>query len=109
MRQIIEYGGEPTIAPAIAPARSPPLEMELAQWLAAPEAVFEVILEFDLDQTANLTAEAGLIGWCTVRASMQRRSRNWSSARHWGGNPALSRWHMRQSIDRCGSCAGFVR
>ena len=59
VRQILGHVGEPTIARAIAPARSPPLVMELAQRLAASEAVFEVILEFDLDQTANLRAEAG--------------------------------------------------
>ncbi len=41
------------------PARSPPLEMEFALRLAAPEAVFEVIPEVELDQTANLRAEAG--------------------------------------------------
>ena len=58
VRQILEYGGEPTTAPAIAPARSPPLEMKIAQQLAAPEAVFEAISELEFDQTANLAAEA---------------------------------------------------
>ena len=33
--------------------------------------------------------EAGIIGCCTMRVSLQSRSRNWSSTRHWGGNPAL--------------------
>ena len=59
VRQILEYVGEPTIAPAIAPARSPPLEMKIGQELAAPEAVFEAIPELEFDQTANLRAEAG--------------------------------------------------
>ncbi len=55
VRQILEHVGEP----AIAPARSPPLEMEFAQRLAAPEAVFEAIPELELEQMANLRAEAG--------------------------------------------------
>ena len=54
-RQILEYVGEPTSALV----RSPPLEMEFAQRLAVLEAVFEAILEFEFDQTANLRAEAG--------------------------------------------------
>ena len=33
--------------------------MERARRLAAPEAVFEAIPELELDQTANLRAEAG--------------------------------------------------
>jgi hypothetical protein len=91
VRQILEHVGEPTSAPAIAPARSPPLEMEFAQRLAAPEAVFEAIPELEFDQTANPTAEAGLIGWCTLRVSMQSRSRKWSSIRHRRGHTALQK------------------
>ncbi len=59
VRQILEHVGEPTIALAIAPARSPPLEMKIGQELAAPVAVFEAIPELEIDQTANLRAEAG--------------------------------------------------
>ena len=55
VRQVLEHVGEPTIAPA----GSPPLEMEFAQRLAAPEAVFEAIPELELEQMANLRAEAG--------------------------------------------------
>ena len=89
VRQILEHLGEPTSAPAIAPARSPLLEMKIRQELAAPEAVSEAIPELEFDQTVNLRAEAGIIGCCTMRVSLQSRSRNWSSTRHWGGNPAL--------------------
>ncbi len=53
--------GEPTTAPAITPARSPPVEAN-AQQLIAPEAV-EAIPEIELDQKANLTAEAGDNQW----------------------------------------------
>jgi len=73
------------------PARSPPLEMEFAQRLAAPEAVFEAIPELEFDQTANLTAEVGMIGCCTMRVSMQSRSRKWSSTRHRRGHTALQK------------------
>ena len=61
MRQILAHVGEPTTAPAIAPARSPPVEAN-AQQLIAPEAV-EAIPELELDQTANLTVEAGDYQW----------------------------------------------
>ena len=58
VRQILEYVGEPTIAPAIAPARAPPLDMEFALRLATLDAVFEAIPEVEFDQTENLRAEA---------------------------------------------------
>ncbi len=53
--------GEPTPAPATASARSPPVEAD-EQQLIAPEAV-EAIPELELDQTANLTAQAGDYQW----------------------------------------------
>ena len=89
VRQILEHVGEPTIALAITPARSPPLEMKIGQELAAPVAVFEAIPELEIDKTANLRAEAGHDRLGTMRVSMQSRSRNWSSTRHWDSNPAL--------------------
>ena len=49
------------VAEAIAAARSPAVEV-IAQQLIAPEAV-EAIPELELDQTANLTAEAGDNQW----------------------------------------------
>ena len=58
----LDHLGERTTAPAIAPARSPPLAMN-GQQLAAPEGVFEAIPELELDQTANLAAEAGHDQW----------------------------------------------
>ena len=54
VRKILEYVGEPTIAPAIAPARAPPLEMKIAQQLAALEAVFQPIPDLEFDQTLRL-------------------------------------------------------
>ena len=62
VRQILEHVGERTTAPLIAPARSPPLAMHGEQ-LAAPEWVFEAIPELEIDQTANLVAEAGHDQW----------------------------------------------
>ena len=59
VRQILEHVSVPTSAPAIAPARKPPLEMMIGQELAGPEAVIEAIPEIELDETANLRAEAG--------------------------------------------------
>jgi len=91
------------------PARSPPPEMEFAQRLAAPEAVFEAIPELEFAQTANPRLQPGMIGWGTTRESMQSRPRNWSSTRHWGGNPARKKWHMRRRVDWCGSGAGVAR
>jgi len=73
------------------PARSPPLEMEFAQRLAAPEAVFEAIPELEFAQTANPRLKPGMIGWCTLRVSMQSRSRKWSSIRHRRGHTALQK------------------
>ena len=32
-----------------------------------------------------------------------------SACRHWGCKSALRKWHMRQSLGGCGSCAGRVR
>ena len=123
VRQILEHVGEPTIAPPIAPARSPPLQMKIGQELAAPEAVFEAIPELEFDQMVWASGEVvqehvwisaaklqpGMIGWGTTRESMQSRPRNWSSTRHWGGNPARKKWHMRRRADWCGSGAGVAR
>ena len=89
VRQILEHVGEPTSAPAIAPARSPLLEMKIRQELAAPEAVSEAIPELEFDQTVNLRAEAGhdrLLHNADIDAEPIL---DWSSNRHWGGNPAL--------------------
>ena len=88
MWQILEHVGEPTSALAIAPARSPSLEMKIWQRLAAPEAVFEAIPEVEFDQTVWTAGEVvqeqvqinaaklqpGMIGWGTMRVSMQSRS-----------------------------------
>jgi len=73
------------------PARSPPPEMEFAQRLAAPEAVFEAIPELEFAQTANPRLKPGMIGWCTLRVSMQSRSWKWSSTRHRRGHTALQK------------------
>ena len=54
--------GSRTTSPAIAPARSPPLAMN-GQQLTALEGVFEAIPELEIDQTANLAAEAGNDLW----------------------------------------------
>ena len=89
--QILEHVGEPTSAPAIFPARSPRLEMKIAQRLAAPEAVFEAIPELEFAQTANPRLKPGMIGWCTLRVSMQSRSWKWSSTRHRRGHTALQK------------------
>ena len=39
-----------------------------------------------------------MIRCCTMRVSMLSQSRNWSSTRHWGGNSALSKWHMQRAV-----------
>ena len=62
VQQILEHVGERTTAPAIAPARSPPLAMN-GQQPTAPEGMFEAIPELEVDQTANLAAEAGHYQW----------------------------------------------
>ncbi len=53
-----------------------------AQQLIAPEAV-EAIPELEFDQTANLEAQHGMIGWWLMRVGMrmQSRFRNWSLIR----------------------------
>jgi len=77
--------------------------MNIGQELIAPVAVFEAIPEVEFDQTVWTAGEVvqeqvqinaaklqpGMIGWGTMRVSMQSRSRNWSSTRHWGSNPAM--------------------
>jgi len=44
----------------------------------------------------------------TQRVRMQICSRNCSLIRHWGGNPALKEWRVRQSVDKSGSGTGGV-
>ena len=87
VRQILAHVGEPTTAPAIAPARSPPVEAN-AQQLIALEAV-EAIPELELDQTANLTAEARDYQWTFLWVRMRSRSWKCSLIRRWVGSPTL--------------------
>ena len=96
--------GAPTTAPAIVPARSPPVEVN-AQQLIALETV-EAIPELELDQTANLTAEARDYQWTFLWVRMRSRSWNWSLIRRWVGNSALQEWHTRRSVSRRGAAAG---
>ena len=83
--------------------------MKIAQELAAPVAVFEAIHELEFDQTANLTARTGHDRLGHDAGVDTEPAPNCCLIRHWGGNPALKRWHMRRSADWCGSGAGVVR
>ena len=82
--------------------------MKIRQELAAPEAVSEAIPELEFDQTVNLRAEAGHDRLLHNAGVVAEPIPELEFDQTLGWKSVLQKWHMRWSVERCGSDAGAV-